>query len=130
MSTERTPSADGSRQRVAPGMAARRVGAVTLHSPLTDETFADLCALARLAVRTALRAAPEGTASNRPLAADLRRLCDSSIVAGLFAEEVLLLVKAAWRELPEAQRREADGSAALGPVVTLCIEEYYLSRTA
>ena len=53
-----------------------------------------------------------------------RRACDD----GLRVEQLIVVLKQAWRELPERRRlTRVDADAALAQVVTACIDEYYQS---
>lgn len=61
----------------------------------------------------------------------LRHACDRARDDGLRAEQLLLVLKAAWRELPERQQLpQVEADAALARVVTACIDEYYQSPPA
>ena len=81
-----------------------------------------LLGLAHSAVRCALRehASEDGTR------AALRELCDAARGAELRAEQLLILLKEVWRDLPEARLAAYDdGRATFTRLVTLCIREYY-----
>ena len=56
----------------------------------------------------------------------MRRTCEAAHAHGIRAEQLLLLIKDAWRELPEARRvpRHAAGDV-LSRLITICIHEYY-----
>ena len=54
------------------------------------------------------------------------RLCQAAQEAGLRGEQVLILLKEAWRDEPEARRAAHDHDGdMLSRVITLCIQEYY-----
>lgn len=58
----------------------------------------------------------------------LRAACDQARNDGLRAEELLLVLKDAWRDLPDRRALpRIDTDAALARVVTACIDEYYES---
>ena len=58
--------------------------------------------------------------------AALRAVCEQARARDMPAERVLLVLKAAWRELPAPGRRSSDNNvAALGRVISICIEEYF-----
>ena len=58
----------------------------------------------------------------------LRDACDRARNDGLRAEELLLVLKDAWRELPERRGLpRVDPDEALARVVTACIDEFYHS---
>ena len=101
--------------RAAPGTAA---GPAPLIAALMDG-----------ALRHAVHAAARGQAPDGRLHEALRRTCAAAHARGLRAEQLLVLVKDAWNELPEVRRlprHDADGM--LARVVTLCVGEYYRPR--
>jgi len=56
----------------------------------------------------------------------LRQLCDTAHERGVPAEQLLILLKEGWRELPEARHGlRFDARDVLAHVITLCIDEYY-----
>ena len=58
----------------------------------------------------------------------LRDVCDRARNDGLRAEQLLLALKHAWRELPERRGLpRVDADAAFARVITACINEYYRS---
>lgn len=72
--------------------------------------------------------APEPTGDLR-LA--LRDACDRARHDGLRAEQFLLVLKAAWHDMPERRvLPHIDADAVLARVVTACIDEYYHSPPA
>ena len=67
-----------------------------------------------------------GRAADDGLGAELRHVCDCAHEQGLRAEQLLIVVKAAWRELPESRETARfDEQEALAHVLTRCIEAYY-----
>jgi hypothetical protein len=60
----------------------------------------------------------------------VRALCDDAHRCHLHAEQLLIVIKDAWREMPEA--RVGSGHVAphdsLDRFISLCIEEYYARR--
>ena len=59
----------------------------------------------------------------------LRMLCLETHVRGLRAEQLLGVLKARWRRLPEAHvTRSGKEDALFARVITLCIREYYAQR--
>lgn len=70
---------------------------------------------------------PDGVNANeRDVRAALRPVCERARAAEIAAERLLLLLKAAWREMPMPTRsRGRHDDPALGYVISLCIEEYY-----
>ena len=58
--------------------------------------------------------------------AALRVGCERARAHERQAEQLLLVVQAAWCEMPEQRRaRKVLESTALGLVISMCIEEYY-----
>jgi len=108
------------------GSGAR--GAVGQGTPLRD--------LAEEALRCALRSgARSGANHGADHGADgelrqvLGRLCERASANGLQAEQLLIVIKAGWRELPEARHLPSRRAGeTLARVVTLCIREYYATR--
>ena len=93
-------------------------------APVVPAT-AGLRGMAGDALRCVIGARADAPESGDATRTALRRLCDAAHARDLRAEELLIL-KDAWRELPEARRAARDDErAALSRVVTLCIEEYY-----
>lgn len=87
---------------------------------------AQLRDLARNTVRAALRAEQRGGAAEGEVRMLLRQACDSAHLQDAHVERLLILLKEAWRELPQARHRtHNEAQAPLARVVTLCIEEFY-----
>jgi hypothetical protein len=96
----------------------------------SDESITNL---ARDVLRDALLGAPRDPAHARrddaEAQAALRPLCDVAHARGLHVEQVLILLKDTWRELPEAQHALPSHDATiLADVITACIAEYYAPR--
>lgn len=90
---------------------------------------AGLGAFAQEVLRCAIRELPGPRPPSAELSAALCKLCDAAHERGLHAEQVLILLKETWRDLPEARwsMRHLDG----GPLVrsiSLCIDEFYAPR--
>jgi hypothetical protein len=82
--------------------------------------------LAQRALRCALRDAKRAQAPDQEVRIALVELCDAARSRGLYAERLIVILKEAWRDLPEARRSAREHElAALERVVTLCIDEYY-----
>ena len=107
------------------------VGAIARKADMAAATidWTEPLDLAHQVVRCALREAKNVKSHDHEVRAALRPLCDAARSRGLYAERLIVLLKEAWRELPEARRstREHD-LGALERVVTLCIDEYYAPR--
>ena len=96
-----------------------------------------LHAAAHAALRAALgeqlrRSSPDEPVSQLRLRRALRLLCDDARARGVRAEQLVIMIKQAWRSLPEAASRPGDdsGTELLRRVVSVCIEEYYAERRA
>ena len=80
-------------------------------------------------LRRALWADARGLAPDRDLQRALRQLCTEARDQGLRAEQLLVLMKSRWRQVPEARRASRDAADGMfAVVVTLCIREYYASE--
>lgn len=85
-----------------------------------------LRALARETVSAALRPELQGSAGDHVLRKLLRQACGVAHTHDARVERLLVVLKEAWRELPQARHRtHTEAQAPLARVVTLCIEEYY-----
>jgi hypothetical protein len=96
------------------------------HEPVVVST-ADL--------REVRRALARGPRRNADVAVPLRVVCERAHHAGIRAEQLLVQVKRAWRELPEVRRVEslATRDEELDDLVSALIEQFYLmpdKRTA
>lgn len=93
-----------------------------------DERVQDL---SRVVLRGALRSTPRGedkgeVAFDAEVRTMMRQACDAAHECGWHAEQLVIMLKSVWRELPEAQvTRLRDGDEVLSRVITLCIDEYY-----
>ena len=86
--------------------------------------------LARGTVRTALRPDARFDRADGEVRRLIRQTCDLARAHDIAVERLLVVVKQAWVELPEArQASHTAGWGTLDRVVTLCIEEYYAVRT-
>jgi hypothetical protein len=86
----------------------------------------ELRKLARGAVHAALYPDRQGLGQDGEAREILRLICDVARAQDTLVERVLVVLKEAWREQPEARRRRHfDAEDTLARVITLCIEEYY-----
>lgn len=71
--------------------------------------------------------APEGDQQPRLLADASRRLSSEARREGVKPEQLIVAVKQAWAELPEARARRLTPAhgALLERLISLCITEYY-----
>lgn len=59
----------------------------------------------------------------------LRNICEAAHASHANVEDVLILLKETWMELPEArQSHYAEAQARLSHIISLCIEEYFLDQ--
>jgi hypothetical protein len=90
---------------------------------------AHLRRLAGSALRHAVHAAQRGEAPDGQVREALRRACDAARERDLRAEELIVILKAAWHGLPEARDiRRHDSADVLARVITVCVDEYYARR--
>jgi hypothetical protein len=82
--------------------------------------------LVDIVLRRAIYTASAGGALSAALRGSLHRVCVLAQRRGLLVEELLVLMKESWYELPEAERllREQNRDV-LSRVIALSIEEYY-----
>ena len=94
---------------------------------LTDvESRAQLRGETDGAIQRALRAAARGDASDTEIRSALDSACTVAHQHAVPAEQLLILLKECWRELPEAQRLvRTDAHETMARVVTMCIDAYY-----
>ena len=92
-------------------------------SPARDPRLREL---ADGALRHAARTARSGERVDAVVREMIRRVCEVAHERELRAEQLLLLLKQAWRELPEGRRLppRADDDV-LARAITVCIDEYY-----
>ncbi len=76
-----------------------------------------------------LRAAIHGDAPDGAVRARVCTLCDVAHRHGVPVEQLLVLLKDAWRHHPVVRAApRVDGDEALAELVTLCIREFYRDR--
>ena len=93
----------------------------------SDESLAEIHALARGVVERALAGATRGMRQDADLQTRLRLTCAAARRRGLHAETVVLIVKDSWRNF--ADPHVIDRLAAepvLRRLVTMCINEFYI----
>jgi hypothetical protein len=67
-----------------------------------------------------------GTDSHDSVRRSLRALCRAARSHGLYAEQLVVLCKDAWRTLPQARELPPEtGTGLLKGVISLCIDEFY-----
>lgn len=91
----------------------------------TDRTT-ELRDLMHGTLRSALRKASCADIAGSDVHAMIVRGCVAARESGLRIEELLVVLKSAWREMPETRHllgHEAD--ELLSSVITMCINEYY-----
>jgi hypothetical protein len=77
-------------------------------------------------LRQTLSALAVGGATRVQIRKALRPACDAAHERGLHAEQLLILVKNVWHELPATRRAtREDAERLLARVITLCVDEYY-----
>lgn len=85
--------------------------------------------LLRATLRTALRLDAHGGARDGEVRRMLQQGCDAARSRNVRAEQVLILLKETWNELPEARPApHFDTGPTLTRVISLCIKEYYAPR--
>jgi len=75
---------------------------------------------------SALRSAARDDGSDHEIRTAIQSTCAAARETGVAAEQLLIVLKECWRELPEAQRllrRDADKTR--DRLVTMCIDAYY-----
>ena len=89
-------------------------------------TSAELDARADEVLRCALRPGGRTGVADAQVREAVRRTCDAAHDCNLYVEEVLVILKARWRNLPEARLVPSNvGDGLFARVITLCISEYY-----
>jgi len=77
-------------------------------------------------LRRVARAARLEEVVDRDVRELMRRTCDAARTRGVRAEHLLVLLKEAWQELPEARRVPRHNAGdVLARVITVCVHEYY-----
>lgn len=85
--------------------------------------------LALVASQAGLHAAWDGGAGEMEARGSMRVLCQAARSGGVPIERLLILIKAAWHQLPDNRRRmDPTTQATLARIVTICIHEYYRPR--
>ena len=96
---------------------------------LTEQTHAQLTNLREMldiVLRRAVYTVGGGFSLSNGLRESMRRVCVIAHARGVQIEQLLVMVKDAWFELPEPRRILQDHSTdVLSRVVTLCIDQYY-----
>ena len=101
-----------------------QVEQISSERPATQLT--SLRELIDIVLRRAIYTASAGGALSAALRGSVRRVCVLAQRRGVLAEELLVIMKNSWYELPEAERllRERNRDV-LSRVIALSIEEYY-----
>lgn len=95
-------------------------------SEQTAPQFENLRELLDIVLRRAAYTVGSGYSLSSGLRDSMRRVCILAHARDLRPEQLLILVKQAWFELPEPQRILRDHTGdVLARVITLCIDEYY-----
>lgn len=135
-----TNKSDGLLRRLS-----RRFGGQSTMEPLTqsqvmplsngDRTMSRAASPARIrelmrnVLREAIIEGPSGSVRDEKVRKIVRDACEEARGSKEPVEHLLIFLKDALVELPEAHRcSHAEGKAVLGHVITVCIEEYYASR--
>jgi hypothetical protein len=85
-----------------------------------------LRALALSALSEAVRAVDASDDAHERTMQPLRSACARAREAGLHAEDLIVILKDVWRELPDVQKMErAESNNTLAHIVSSCIEEFY-----
>jgi len=114
----------------SPSSAANPVASTPAQHPDTTLPARMSAGAGVVALRCALQAQLRGEWPDGALRRALRLMCDEAHRSGLRAEQLIVIVKDAWRSLPEVSRLPAGGTRErlLSRVVTMCIEEFYESH--
>ena len=89
-------------------------------------SIGELRALALAVLRHSIAGADDTRVPGEQIRSKVRQLCDAARSREIRAEQLLILTKEAWRELPEARRSNPQHTRAmLDRVITLLIDEYY-----
>lgn len=96
------------------------VGAVDLHESIRDV----LRLTARATLRDGMYVEPNSSCRQA-----MNRVCELARRDELRIEQLLVLMKDAWRRMPEVQSvSRLDADLALASVITYCIQEFYRPR--
>jgi hypothetical protein len=92
-----------------------------------DEPGTDL-PTARPALLAHLNASGPTASDAQRVRETVRELCDDAHRRRLQAEQLLIVIKGAWRSLPETRSGARVPQASLDRFISLCTEEYYARR--
>lgn len=85
--------------------------------------------LARHALCRTLVADARADRPDRRVRVLLRQACDVAHARDMHVEQVIIVLKEMWYQLPQPRRTDQrEVQAALDSVISLCIEEYYAPR--
>jgi hypothetical protein len=88
--------------------------------------LAELPGLLRAGLRGVLAERQDLRADDGRLRMHLRSACDRARSEGVRVEQLLIVLKKCWRELPEIVRMQhRDAMDMLARLATACIDEYY-----
>ena len=110
------------------GPSLTPAGGEQLRRPTSDSTR--LRSLCGAALRRALLADSTPAATMRGVRPLLVEACREARERGLYAEQLLVMLKSVWFELPKGgNRSRIECDDVLTRVVKLCIDEYYRPRS-
>jgi hypothetical protein len=82
--------------------------------------------ITQAALRTVVADRQRGYRRSAAIADGLRGACDAARASGLHAEQLLVIVKDCWHQLPDTQVLDHAASAdMLTDVVGMCIRQFY-----
>ena len=110
-----------------PGTAPLSDGVGTMNRHVSPARIRELM---RNVLREAIKTeGPSGSERDEKVRKIVRDACEEARECNEPVEHLLVFLKDALVELPEAHRcSHTEGKAVLGHVITVCIEEYYASR--
>jgi hypothetical protein len=135
-----TPSSDGVRDRLSRGLGRHSTRDAIMQSEVPpsagDGTVMHgrrdaepLRELAHTALRGALLDDVRVSDRDGQVRVLLRNACEVARAREIHVEQVLILLKEVWQEIPQhGQINHRDAQAVLAHVVSLCIEEYYAPK--
>ena len=95
-------------------------------SEQTGSQLENLRELLEIVLRRAAYTVGSGYSLSSSLRDSMRRVCILAHARDIRSEQLLIMIKEAWFELPEPERILRDHSGdVLARVITLCIDEYY-----
>ena len=98
----------------------------TALSDQTSSRLDNLRELLDIVLRRAVYTVGGGYSLSSALRESMRRICVLAHARDVRVEQLLVLIKESWFELPEPERILRDHSGdVLARVITLCIDEYY-----